>query len=199
MNYLAHLLLSENSPESRLGNLLGDFVKTDALAPFPLPIQRGVLLHQKIDSFTDTHAIFQQSRQRISLERRRFAGILIDIFYDHFLAVHWSTYAGVPLDEFAQSVYATLIQYQDILPDTLQQIAPHMIQHNWLVSYGSISGIQSALERVAKRLKRTNDLASAVTELETHYQQLEEDFLSFFPELADFVHQQIHDAPAAFS
>src|SRR4051812_26307099 len=105
MNYLAHLLLSENSPEARIGNLMGDFVKSASLDPntYSAPMRRGITLHQKIDAYTDTHPVFQISRTRISAPRRRYAGILIDIFYDHFLATHWSDFSPQPLPDFTQS------------------------------------------------------------------------------------------------
>lgn len=191
MNFLAHLFLSEDSPEARIGNLMGDFVKSNALGPFPLPMQRGVILHQKIDTFTDTHPVFLRSRQRISLERRRYASILIDIFYDHFLAVYWSQYASLPLPEFAQSIYAALRVYDDILPNSLRYTAAAMMRNDWLMSYRDLSGIQQALARVSRQLRRPNDLALAVSELEGHYQPLEDDFRAFFPDLIAYVNVQI--------
>ena len=102
MNYLAHLFLSEDIPEGRIGNFLGDFVKTSPLDQYPLLMRRGIALHHKIDLYTDTHSVVHTSIKRITPDRRRYAGVLIDVFYDHFLAVHWSQYSAIPLHDFAR-------------------------------------------------------------------------------------------------
>jgi len=191
VNYLAHLFLSENTPEARIGNLIGDFAKSASLATYPAPMRRGIILHRKIDAYTDSHPIFQTSRQRISSVRRRYAGTLIDIFYDHFLAIHWSDFSPQNLPDFAQSIYSSLQTYQGILPESLKQIIPGMIKDDWLTSYRDLQGIQYALERVSRRIRHENDLASALDELESSYAALEADFLTFFPDLSTDVHLQI--------
>src|SRR6476469_1163611 len=109
MNYLAHLYLADNSPESILGNLLGDFVKCQAAFNiYPIAIKKGIQLHRQVDAYTDSHAVVRESKKLISNINKRYAGIIIDVFYDHFLAKNWLTYSSIPLNEFAANVYAIL-------------------------------------------------------------------------------------------
>ena len=187
MNYLAHLLLSDGTPESMIGNLLGDFRKGLQIDRYSLAIRQGMALHQHIDIYTDSHPIVRQSKQRIRSPYRRFAGILLDVFYDHCLSVHWSQYASVPLREFVDRAYEILLEHHGILPDRLQQALPHMIRQDWLCSYGDLAGVQVTLQRIARRLRRETVLAQGITELQTHYADLEAGFHQFFPALQDYV------------
>ncbi|HBB36199.1 MAG TPA: DUF479 domain-containing protein [Cyanobacteria bacterium UBA8803] len=187
MNYLAHLYLAEDSPESLIGNLLGDFVKGQGIEGYGDRIQQGILLHKEVDLFTDSHPVVRASKRLISPDHRRYAGILIDVFYDHFLAKNWLNYSSVPLPQFADRVYDILQKHQAILPDSLKRALPHMLQHNLLTSYAKISGIALALQRLSLRLKRPNNLGDAGAELTANYEQLGLNFTQFFPELIDYV------------
>ena len=135
MNYLAHLFLAGPEPEALLGALMGDFVKGVLDERYPAAITRALALHRRIDTFTDAHPVTAASRARISPERRRFAGIMVDLFYDHFLARHWDEHAREPLDAFTARVYALLEQHDALLPERLRSIAPRMAQADWLASY----------------------------------------------------------------
>lgn len=190
MNYLAHLFLAEDTAESILGNLLGDFAKGAAKEQYSTPIQQGIELHRKVDIYTDTHPIVREAKGSISSERKRYGGILIDVFYDHFLAKHWMKYSSIPLQYFTQKVYTLLLQQQNVLPDTLRQILPTMIQQDWLTSYQQISGVEAAIARIARRLKRGEPLVNGVEELKVHYQEFELGFEIFFPELISSVEQR---------
>lgn len=191
MNYLTHLLLSENSSLARIGNLAGDFVKgSDEMLLHP-DIRRGILLHRLIDAYTDRHPIVRQSKARIDITYRRFAGVLIDIFYDHFLANHWSVYSDISLDDFVQAIYQDLQQYRSLLTPALQTVSPWMIAGDWLSSYQHLSGISHVLERMSKRIKRANPLSHSIEELHRNYAPLEQDFHRFFPELMNYVDQAI--------
>ncbi len=191
MNYLAHLFLSEGTIESRIGNLMGDFIKSEGPAMYPRPFRRGIALHWKIDQYTDAHRLFQVSQRRVSVEQRRFSGVLVDVFYDHFLAAHWSQYSAQPLGDFVQQVYAALSSYAPILPDALRAILPNMIAEDWLTSYQTLEGIGKALERIARRVKHETTLADAVDELEQHYEQFNSDFSGFFPDVMGYVQAEI--------
>ncbi|WP_137939783.1 ACP phosphodiesterase [Chitinivorax sp. B] len=189
-NYLAHLLLAENSPQGRVGNLLGDFMKLQHAAHLPLALQRGMSLHQAMDGFTDRHPCVLNSKGRITPLRRRYAGILVDIFYDHFLAQHWTCYASVPLEIFTNQVYAELSSMYEVLPPRLQDILPIMSANNWLLRYRDIDGIDQVLQRFSQhRLSRANPLGDAIIELTDQYQGLGDDFQQFFPELQAFTLQ----------
>ena len=190
MNYLAHLYLAERSTDSLIGNLLGDFVKGRLRGQYDAAIMQGIALHRKIDVFTDAHALTRRSRNLISPGRRRFAGIIVDLGYDHFLARHWHRYADVELSSFVGEVYRTLEHRSSILPDNLQRLLPRMISEDWLGSYKNLSGIASALDRISMRFKRTNNLMGSVAEIEHHYEYLESHFLEFFPQAIRFAKQR---------
>lgn len=187
MNYLAHLFLSEGTPESLIGNLLGDFVKGRAINLYPEAIIKGIDLHRKVDSYTDAHAIVRSSKSLVCSHRSRFSGVLIDVFYDHFLAKNWRQYSAVPLRDFARGVYQVLQDSRDILPESLQQVMPTIIGRDLLCSYQDIEGIDIALNRMSARIKRINNLAGGVADLTANYQQLESDFRAFFPDLISYV------------
>ena len=186
MNYLAHLFLSEGTPESLIGNLLGDFVKGTAVNLYPEEIRKGIDLHRKVDSYTDSHPIVRSSKSLVSSHRRRFAGVLIDVFYDHFLAKNWLEYSEIPLRDFSQDVYKILQDNRDILPDSLQRVLPTIIARDLLSSYQEIAEIGITLTRMSARLKRTNNLASGIEDLTANYQRLESDFRDFFPDLIKY-------------
>ena len=186
MNYLAHLFLSDGTPASLIGNLLGDFVKGSAVNLYPDDIRNGIDLHRKVDRYTDSHAIVRSSTSLICADRRRFAGVLVDVFYDHFLAKNWLEYSEVPLSDFARLAYKALQDNRDILPESLKRVMPQIIARDLLGSYQEIGGIDNALNRMSARIKRTNNLAGGVEDLIVNYQQLESDFRAFFPDLISY-------------
>lgn len=187
MNWLAHVYLSEPDVEVRLGNLLADLVKgKDRLGMSELFL-RGVRCHQLIDSFTDFHPAVFQSRARIQPLFRRYAGILMDVFYDHFLARNWHLYSDVPLVDFTADLYSEILSHPLMLPAEASEALSAMIQCDRLAGYRELAGIEDALERVSlrlsARLRRPIELAPAVRELEANYAEIEKDFLEFFPAL----------------
>ncbi len=183
MNYLAHLYLAEQSREGLLGSLLGDFVKGRLDDRFPETVGRGIALHRAIDSFTDAHPLHLASRNRIGRQRRRYAGIIVDVCYDHFLCKHWTDYSSESLACFSARVYGILQEHRDDLPGRLRRIAPHMIADDWLGSYSDLANVGRALDGIAQRIVRSNPLAGALTEIEANYAALDDDFRRFFPEL----------------
>lgn len=198
MNYLAHLFLSNHSGESLIGNLLGDFVKGRINGQYNSHITRGIILHRKIDSYTDLHVKKLCQRRLVSSNRRRFAGIIIDVSYDHFLSKHWAKFTQMDFDDFIADVYSVLQENKSILPEKLQHILPYMVRENWLASYQDIAGVEIALNRISTRLKRKNALLGSVDELENNYNLLEDQFLGFFPDLIRFTEtcsQNIKDNP----
>jgi acyl carrier protein phosphodiesterase len=187
MNYLAHLYLAEDSPQSLLGNLLGDFVKGQNTDAYCDEIKKGIQIHKKVDIYTDSHPVVRESKRLISPVNRRYAGIIVDVFYDHFLAKNWVTYSSVPLQEFTFKVYDILQSNQAILPESLKRVLPNIITRNLLMSYAEIPGINFALQRLSVRLKRENDLGRASEDLTDNYERFKLNFGRFFPELMDYV------------
>ena len=187
MNYLAHLYLAEGSPQSLVGSILGDFVKGAIEDKFPQGVRRGIGLHRKIDTFTDSHETTLASRKLFSPLRRRFAGIIVDLCYDHFLYRHWRKFSKVDLDEFISNVYAILRAPEAMLPERLQAMIPVMIREDWLGSYQNLQGVELALNRLSKRITHGDRLQGAIEEIKHHYLKLEADFLIFFPQLEYYV------------
>jgi acyl carrier protein phosphodiesterase len=181
VNYLGHLCLSPPGEDALLGSLLGDFVKGPLLAADSSALVRGIALHRKLDAFTDAHPAVIASRQRVSAQRRRYAGIIVDMFYDHFLARNWTDYHDEPLAAFSARVYAMLQRRHGELPARLQQMAPQMIAGDWLCSYAEVESIARALDRIGTRLRRENRLHGAGEELVGCYAQFESDFRAFLP------------------
>jgi acyl carrier protein phosphodiesterase len=187
LNYLVHLYLSDPTPECRLGNLMGDFVKgrlEDAWAP---EILRGIRQHRRVDAFAHRSAVFRRSKARIHDSFGHCKGVLVDVFYDHFLARNWIRYSTVPLDLFARDIYRLLEENRKILPPGLQEVAPRMIAHNWLVSYRETQTIGRVLDRISERLSRPNPIALGIGELHRHYDGLQADCDLFLAEAEKFL------------
>lgn len=184
VNFLAHLLLAGDETEARVGNFLADFVKGRARTELSPGVQRGIACHRAIDAFTDTHAIVAASQARLGAGRRRLAGVLVDVFYDHLLTRDWDRYATTPLSPFAAGIYAAFDGYAGPLPAPARGAMRRMAQDDWLGSYATLAGIELAFARIERRLGMPGLLAGAVDELETLRPVLADDFAAFFPQLA---------------
>ncbi|BCR05859.1 ACP phosphodiesterase [Desulfuromonas versatilis] len=187
MNYLLHLYLADPTPESLLGNLMGDFVKGRLDESISPELRQGITLHRRVDSFAHDHDLVRRSKNRISPRYGHYRSIMVDIFYDHFLARNWQRYAPMPLESFAAGVYRLLQEREAQLPTGLRRIAPRMIAHNWLVSYRDVQVIGRVLAGVSGRLRRANPLAEGLGELTRNYDVLQEDFETFVTDLEAFV------------
>jgi acyl carrier protein phosphodiesterase len=187
VNYLVHLYLAGSDPELQLGGMMGDFVKGRLPDHYPEKIRLGLQLHRQIDTLSLNSPYCRSSRQRLHPRFRHVRGIMVDIFYDHFLAVHWSQYHQQTLEGYARDVYTLLEGRADILPPGLAEVAPRMIEHNWLVSYRKRDAVDLALKRIAQRLSRPTLLAEGIVELEEHEDALFGDFAGFMEEAEKFV------------
>ncbi|MFH0866868.1 MAG: ACP phosphodiesterase [Bacteroidota bacterium] len=187
MNFLAHLYLSGNDEEIMVGNVLADRIRGKKLNDFSEGIQKGILLHHAIDHFTDNHPVVEASKQRLRQEFGHYAPVIIDVFYDHFLAANWEKYSEMPLCKFAMKSYNALKKYRKLFPSGFQVALIYMRFRNLLVSYASFKGVQFALERMSGRAKNSTNLTAAVDELKKNYTQYQYDFEIFFPELVEFV------------
>lgn len=193
MNYLAHLHLGGSQPAQLLGSLYGDFVKGPLAGRWPAEIEAGIRLHRRIDVFTDSHPLIAQARLRFPAERRRFSGILLDVFFDHCLARDWALYSAEPLDTFTLYVYRVLSAEAE-LPGRLALIAPRMAAQDWLGSYRDFEVLEQVINGMARRISRPEALAGAMAELESLYRPLSEDFRQFYPQLQQFAGSQLRVA-----
>lgn len=192
MNFLAHLYLSGESPQLKTGNFIGDFVKGKNLTDrFDPEVAKGIVLHREIDWFTDRHPVVKQSKDRLREKYRHYSGVIVDIFYDHFLAKHWDNYSEQVLPDFADECYDLLQQQKDMLPEEVNFLLPYMIKGNWLVNYSRLEGIQKALSGMARRTRFESKMEQSVVDLENHYELFREEFELFFPELNAFCERWI--------
>jgi len=195
MNWLAHVFLSEPHVEFRLGNLLADLVRGEARAAVSAEFARGAQQHHRIDAYTDGHPIVRRSRHRISAAHRRFSGVLVDVFYDYFLANHWSRYSTVALDDFTSNFYADVKASRIVLPDDAATTINRIAQYDLLGSYREVAGVERSLRRVSmylsQRWKRDFALEKSVADLREHEAELGADFAEFFPQLEAHVRMDV--------
>ena len=183
MNYLMHLFLAGDDRESLVGNMMGDFVKGRLDNRYPPGIRSGIALHRMIDSFAAGNRYFIQSKRRMDASCGHFKGVLIDVFYDHFLAVNWDEYSKMPYPDYIRLVYRILEDYETVLPEKLRQFLPRMFSDNWLMSYQEEEGVDSILRRMSARIARPNPLAEGISALNENYRALQADFHCFMPEI----------------
>jgi acyl carrier protein phosphodiesterase len=177
------MVCSSGSPASMLGNFIADFVKGDVEGRFPREVVEGIRHHRHADCFTDSHAVFGASRRLISSSRRRYAGVIIDVLYDHFLTISWDRYCSLGLDAFVGRVYENLGSHQIAVPHPVPLVIERMVREDWLRCYGTVEGIDRTFRRISGRLRRENTLDTAVEELEQNYVLLQDHFHCFFPQL----------------
>lgn len=183
MNYLAHLYLAQPTARSRLGNLLGDFAKGVDTSRLHPEIYAGLLNHRAVDHFTDHHPIVTDLKRRFSPQRRRFAGIALDVLFDHFLIWHWERLCEPDFDHFLTSAYRDLNQAQSEMPLPMQRTVMRMVEQDWIRSYAELEQVGFALDRIAGRIRFKNQFTGIIEEIDPLYPELEQGFLLFFPDL----------------
>jgi len=183
MNYLAHLYLSGNNEDVLIGNFIADSVKGAKYKDYTSKIQQGILLHRQIDTHTDAHPNFRTSTKRLHKNYSHYSGVIVDIFFDHFLAKNWSTYTSISLADYAQHCYTILNKNINIMPEKAQYILPYMTKGNWLLSYASIDGISGVLSGMNRRTQGRSRMDRASFELEQYYSDFERDFKIVFEDL----------------
>ena len=176
MNYLAHIFLSGGQPDIMIGNFIADSIKGSKYSSYPTEIQKGILLHRQIDTTTDAHPAFRQSTKRLHKNYGHYSGIIVDIFYDHFLAKNWSEFSDIPLTDYIQSFYKLLRDNFDLLPENIQKMAPVMMEGNWLLIYAELEGINRVLSGMNRRTKNRSGMDKAGQELKEFYTLFEADF-----------------------
>ena len=191
MNFLAHIYLSGDNDLMKIGNFMADGIHGKHFDIYPTEIQKGIILHRAIDTFTDAHPIFRQSTKRLHANYHHYSGIIVDIFYDHFLAKNWGNYSDEKLEDYTERFYQSLRDNHDFLTEKTQKMLPHLIAQNWLLSYQTIEGIENILERMDNRMKRNSNMRFSVAELRTFYPEFEQEFITFFEELRAHSEQKI--------
>ncbi len=187
MNHLAHFHLAAPQPELIVGNLLGDYVKGPLSNPCPHNFHLGIKLHRAVDGYTDRHAIVRRSHRRFDREFRRYAPLMTDIIFDHFLARCWAEFHEVPLARFHDEIFLTIDGYRRHLPDAARRWLDHMAASRALVRHRHPVFVHKSFVHLSKRLTRSNPLADGFEQFRNHEDGLEADFREFYPGLRDFV------------
>ena len=186
MNYLAHLYLSGEDEATMVGNFIGDYVKGRQYLQYPKKVQSGILLHRKIDSFTDQHPIVKDCGRRFRPNYGRYAGIVTDVIFDHFLAVGWQQYSTYSLRQFSKNVHAVLLSNFILLPAQLKLSLPCLIRHKRLESYADPEGIYQSLAIMGQRTSLPEEAGFALRVLKRDYYSIRLEFEQFFPQLIAF-------------
>ncbi len=192
MNFLAHIYLSFGDDEITLGNFMADSIRGNKFKHLPVRVQQGIKLHREIDTYTDSHVIPKISSKRLHVNYSHYSRVIVDIFYDHFLAKNWSDYSDTPLDIYADQFYDLLEENYPILPDGVKRMMPYMISDNWLYNYANMDGISRVLNGMNRRTKNKSKMNFAILDLEEHYADFEKEFTLFFEDLIIFSQQKFN-------
>ena len=183
LNYLAHIYLSFDNKPRAIGNFIADAVKGKRYLKYPEEIQKGIQMHRAIDTFTDKHEAFKKSKQKLFSIYGHYSAVIVDIFYDHFLAKNWNKYHDKPLLKFTKSFYTNLNLHSDLLPEKICKMMPYMIEQNWLYNYQYIDGIHRVLEGMNRRTKGKSNMHLAINELLQYYSDFENEFFVCFKDV----------------
>jgi|SRR5690606_32847964 len=196
MNYLAHAYLSGDNDYVLVGNMMGDAIKGNGFLEdgfFPTDIIKGIRLHRFIDDFTDNHPLCLEGKKRLWSRYRHYSGVLTDMYYDHILAFYWERYSKHQLSDFAQTVYSTLEDKWEWLPERTQHMVTYMKRYDWLSSYSSIDGISRALGGLSRRTTHKSGLETGANELMAYFDDYEREFHEFFNEIREACAKQLND------
>ncbi|WP_026715014.1 acyl carrier protein phosphodiesterase [Flavobacterium daejeonense] len=192
MNFLAHIYLSGNNEYIKIGNFMADGIRGKQFEKYPEAIQKGILLHRAIDTFTDEHPLFRQSTKRLHERYHHYAGVIVDIYYDHFLAKNWEKYSEENLDDFVSEFYQSLHQNHAVLSEKTKNILPYMEKQNWLSSYQTIEGIHQILTQMDRRTQNNSNMRFASEELLAFYDEFENEFTLFFEDIRNYCSQKLN-------
>jgi acyl carrier protein phosphodiesterase len=191
MNFLAHIYLSGDNDLIKIGNFMADGIRGKQFKNYPLEVQKGIVLHRAIDTFTDAHPVFRRSTKKLHSRYHHYAGVIVDVFYDHFLAKNWVNYSDEDLGGYVAAFYQSLSDNTSILSEKTVMLMPYMIKQNWLVSYQTIEGIDKILTQMDSRTKNESKMRFASEELMEFYTEFEEDFTKFFEDLRAHARQKL--------
>ena len=197
MNYFAHLCLAKDTPESLVGNLLGDFMRGVDPRALPLPVYRGLENHRKVDRFTDTHPLIRELKELFDPDCKRFAGIALDIYFDHLLIKHWAHLEARKLDQVNEHFYSTLSNNLHLMPsERMQTVCSRIVSGRWFDAYAHQHNALEAVRRAATRIRFANSFDRACSDLLKNQNDIESTFLQFYPELAAHIQDQTIEADA---
>lgn len=187
MNFLGHLYLSGDNPNIKLGNFIGDYVKGKQYQNYPPDVAKGILLHRKIDTFTDNHAMVRQSANRLKPIYGRYAGVVVDMLYDHLLAKNWHHYHPTPLHQFVTETHELLVRNYLLLPKRVKLFLPFLIASRRIETYATTSGIKTALDIMAKHTSLPHHSDFAIDCIKNQHTQFEQEFTIFINDIKQYI------------
>lgn len=187
MNYLAHVFLSGDNEEVIIGNFIGDYVKGRRFKEYSESVRKGILLHRGIDLYTDRNKTVRKSKSLLKKKYGKYSGIIVDIFYDHYLTKNWHKFSSQPLNDFTQNFHNILYKYFEILPEEVKKFVPSFINNDWINTYRSVQGMETVLKRMSSATTLPDETDYAIEVLGNNYNEIENDFLNYFPELVSYV------------
>lgn len=190
MNYLAHLYLSGEEDEVKIGNFIGDYVKGRDYENYPKLIKKGILLHRGIDDFTDRHPIVRKTKTVFQEKYRKYSGIIVDILFDHYLSRNWEKFSSEPLVQYIHGIHELLKANINMLPPPVQRFVPSFIEKNWIRAYQTLEGVELVLNRMSMRTSLPDNSHSAITGIQANYQLFDDNFNEYFPQLVEFVEKK---------
>ena len=191
MNFLAHLKLSGDHESIMLGNFIADHIRGNKIHHLPQEVIDGIMLHRKIDYYTDHHPEFMKTRARLHKKYHKYAGVIADIFYDHFLAKNWSEYSEFHLSSFTSYSYGILLRNYSLLPSQTKKILPFFIMQNWLASYAKMEGLRRSFQYMARKANFKSNMEYVVDDLIDDYELYEAEFKTFFPDIAAYCQNEL--------
>lgn len=193
MNYLGHAFLSGDDAELLAGNMIGDYVKgKKILEQYPEQVKNGILLHRKIDAYTDTHPASMRAKVWFREVYGMYSGAIIDTIFDHFLANDARYFSSQQeLRSFTQGVYKKLEQQKEYFPEKFSHLFPHMQEHDWLYNYRTLQGIQRSLKGLERRAKYIPPIEDAYQILIVSYYQLQQCYYEFIEDVLNFVNKEL--------
>jgi acyl carrier protein phosphodiesterase len=195
MNHFAHLVLAQPTVESTVGNLLGDFARGVDQQQLTPAIMAGLRNHRAVDRFTDNHPLVQEMKSGFSSQRRRFAGIALDIYFDHLLINHWDSFEQRSLAYLIVRFYQRMAEGQEMMPgENMRRVTKRMIEYDWFGSYREIDAIAESLDRVAERIRFANQFNNAIEDLQRNHDMIRDGFFEFYPQLQQHVLAQAIEA-----
>lgn len=184
MNHFAHLVLSQPTVASTVGNLLGDFARGVDPQALPAAVKAGLMNHRAVDRFTDSHPLVQRMKSVFSPQRRRFAGIALDIYFDYLLINHWDRFEQRDQTQLVTGFYRRMRQGQALMPgEDMRRITRRMVSYDWFGSYRDIDSIAEAMDRVAACIRFSNRFANAIEDIDRNQEMIGEGFFQFYPQL----------------
>lgn len=193
MNFLAHLYLSGNDDLIKIGNFMADGIRGKDYEDYPSKLKTGILLHRFIDSYTDSHPVFRQSTKRLHQNYSHYSGVIVDMFYDHFLCKNWAKYSDENLSDFVTNFYTSLKDNYTILTDKTKHLLPYMEEGNWLYNYQFLEDFEIILSQMDSRTKNKSGMKYAVTDLKQHYVEFEEEFTLFFEDIRQAAQEKLEE------